>query len=270
MASRLNPLYHAGVADPVYPNAGDNCPLVNELYAALLVADAIIKGHLSGAVPIGQFDAVLTDPPYQTTSLRWDRWVDGWTHDATKLGPVLWSFLSMKTAFARASEFAHWQFAQDLVWKKQNGSNFVNDRYKRVHEHMIMFYAGTWASIYKCPQFSMDATAKTVRRKTRPPHMGHIEDGHYTSLDGGPRLKTSVLNIRNCHGRAIHPTEKPVESWQEMIRYSVPPLGRFVDIFCGSASSLIAARIEGRRAIGIEINPEYAKLAVARLKAGNT
>lgn len=59
MASRLNPLSHAGVADPVYPNAGDNCPLVNELYAALLVADAIIKGHLSGAVPIGQVRAAI-------------------------------------------------------------------------------------------------------------------------------------------------------------------------------------------------------------------
>jgi site-specific DNA-methyltransferase (adenine-specific) len=71
-------------------------------------------------------------------------------------------------------------------------------------------------------QTTPDATARTARRKQRPPHTGQIDAGHYLSHDGGPRLMRSVIYVRNCHGRAIHPTEKPSSASRNLIRTSCP------------------------------------------------
>jgi len=78
------------------------------------------------------------------------------------------------------------RYSQDVVWEKHNGSSFHADRFKRVHEHAVQFYRiGTpWAEIYNDVQKTSDATARTVRRKKRPPHTGHIEASSYESVDG--------------------------------------------------------------------------------------
>lgn len=38
----------------------------------------------------------------------------------------------------------------------------------------------------------------------------------------GPKLMRSVIPMRSCHGRAIHPTEKPVELLSILICTSTP------------------------------------------------
>jgi site-specific DNA-methyltransferase (adenine-specific) len=67
--------------------------------------------------------------------------------------------------------------------------DFHADRFKRVHELVAQFYRADvpWSAVYNDVQTSPDATARTVRRKMRPPHTGHIDAGHYVSEDGGPR-----------------------------------------------------------------------------------
>jgi site-specific DNA-methyltransferase (adenine-specific) len=119
--------------------------------------------------------------------------------------------------------------------------------------------------VFKDPQYTADATARTVRRKKRPTHMGDIEAGSYTSLDGGPRLMRSVQQVRSMHGMAIHPTEKPVGILEPLIRYSCPPLGTVLDPFAGSGSTLAAARNVGRAAIGFEAREDYCEAAAKRL-----
>jgi hypothetical protein len=123
------------------------------------------------AWPAGVADACITDPPYGDTSLDWDRRCAGWMAEVARvLKPAasVWVFGSMRylaTVFAEME--AHgFRYAQDIVWEKQNGTGFHNDRFKRVHEHAIQFYRGAWADIFKDPQFTHDARAKVVRRKT--------------------------------------------------------------------------------------------------------
>jgi site-specific DNA-methyltransferase (adenine-specific) len=212
-------------------------------------------------------DLVLTDPPYGETSLAWDVPPDGWVPllDA----PQAWVCGSARMAlFGAFSPLLDggWRFGQDVVWEKHNGSSFHADRFKRVHEHVLHFYRGRWDGLHLEPPVTLDATAWTVRRKRRPPHMGHIEQGAYASHDGGPRLMTSVLYVRSMHGSAIHETEKPAGLLRPLISYSCPPGGLVIDPFAGSASTLVAARELGRRAIGIEADPAMCERAVrARL-----
>src|SRR5690606_24114582 len=137
-------------------------------------------------------DVVIADPPYGQTSLWWDRWPEGWPREAAALAPTMWCFGSFRMFWERRDEFAAWKVAQEIVWEKHNGSSFHADRFKRVHEYVVQFYQGEWGALYKSPVYTNDATKRTVRRKRRPPHTGHIEAGHYVSEDGRPRLMRSV------------------------------------------------------------------------------
>jgi site-specific DNA-methyltransferase (adenine-specific) len=222
--------------------------------------------------PIGPFDLIVADPPYGDTSLAWDRRVDGWIALArSALGATgsLWVFGSLRCFMATADRFAEagLRYAQEIVWEKQNGSSFHADRFKRVHELAVQFYRAetAWRDIYNDVQTTPDATARTVRRKRRPPHTGHIDAGHYVSCDGGPRLMRSVIFVRNCHGRAIHPTEKPSALLEILIRTSCPEGGLVGDWFAGSGAAGEACRLSGRRYIGCEIDAEMAERARARI-----
>jgi site-specific DNA-methyltransferase (adenine-specific) len=221
------------------------------------------------AWPSGVADACITDPPYGDTSLEWDRRCDLWMHQVSRVlkpNASVWIFGSMRFIVTMFDEMAAWDFkyAQDIVWQKQNGTGFQNDRFRRVHEHAVQFYRGAWADVYKDPQFTNDATAKTVRRKTRPTHTGHIDAGHYVSEDGGPRLQTSVIEVANEHGNALHPTQKPLGIIAPLIRYSVPVGGLVIDPFMGSGSTGIAAELLGRQFAGCEMNPDYQELLAQR------
>lgn len=217
-----------------------------------------------------RFDCCIADPPYGDTSLKWDRQCAGWVPAvAAVLKPAasVWVFGSLRFLAPLFAEFEAngFRYSQDIVWEKQNGTGFHADRFRRVHEHAALFYRGDWADVYHDPQFTNDATARTVRRKTRPTHTGHIEASHYTSIDGGPRLMTSVIYVRNEHGRAVHPTQKPVDLLLPMVRYSCPPGGWLLSPFAGAGSELLAAKLAGRNALGIELRAECAALAEQRL-----
>ena len=216
---------------------------------------------------IGQVDVVVTDPPYGDTSLEWDARIIGWQEDVARVASQLWCFGSLRFHMNERDAFdgGDWKLAQEVVWEKHNGSGFHADRFKRVHEIAVHWYRGEWGALYKDPPVTMDATARTLRRKTRPTHTGHIEAGSYASEDGGPRLMRSVQRVRSEHGRAVHPTQKPLGILRPLIQHSSPPGGIVLDPFAGSGSTLLAARDLGRRAIGIEIEERYCEAAALRL-----
>ncbi len=206
-------------------------------------------------------DVVITDPPYGVTSLSWDRRVEAWA--SLLPAPTVWCFGSFR--FFMEETFLDWTYAQELVWEKHNGSNFMNDRFKRVHELIVQFYRGSWANIYKQAVYTPTAIKRTVQTKRRPVHWGHHNDAPYELEVGGPRLMRSVLYAPSCHDKAIHPTQKPVEIVSPLIAYSCPVGGTVLDPFMGSGTTLRAAKDLGRQAIGIEIEENYCEIAVKRL-----
>jgi len=216
---------------------------------------------------------LLADPPYGDTSLSWDKRVSGWPSKAIELlapNGSMWVFGSMRYFIDTGAEFAAagWKLAQDVVWEKHNGSGLHADRFKRVHEHAVQFYRATdkWADVFNEVQKTMDATARTVRRKTKPQHhQGTRGESYYASEDGGPRVMRSVIFMRSMHGRAIHPTEKPAPLLEVLIRTSCPVDGLVGDLFAGSGAGGEAATTAGRRYIGTEIDPDMANKARDRL-----
>jgi site-specific DNA-methyltransferase (adenine-specific) len=233
---------------------------------------ALYLGDCREVVPALGLDAdlVLTDCPYGDTSLAWDQWVDGWPALAASVSSSLWAFGSMRMFLGHGHEFAAagWKFAQDIVWEKHNGSGFHADRFKRVHEHALHWYRGEWREQYRVVPTTSDAVKRVVRTKRRPPQLGQIDKSPFVSVDGGPRLMRSVLQVRSMHGRAIAPTEKPVGVLDPLIGYSCPPGGLVLDLFAGSGSTLEAARLCGRRGVGVEADEAQIERAARRLSQG--
>jgi site-specific DNA-methyltransferase (adenine-specific) len=134
-----------------------------------------------------------------------------------------------------------------------------------MHELAVHFYQGEWASIYKNPQYTYDASARTFRRKRKPAQWSEIRESFYASEDGGPRLMSSVIYARSCHGYAVNETQKPEAVVLPLVEYSVPKGGLLLDPFAGSGTTLAVARKTGRKAIGIEKRPAQCQAIVERL-----
>ena len=62
----------------------------------------------------------------------------------------------------------------------------------------------------------------------------------------------------------VHPTQKPLALMRWCLSL-VPDAETVLDPFVGSGTTLVAARLEGRKAIGIEINEKYCEAAANRL-----
>ncbi len=82
------------------------------------------------------------------------------------------------------------------------------------------------------------------------------------------RLRSgSVIHAQRPQGSGVkrHPTEKPVALMRQLIESSTVLGETVLDPFAGSGSTLVAAVIEGRKAIGIEVDEGYCSLAADRI-----
>jgi DNA modification methylase len=64
-----------------------------------------------------------------------------------------------------------------------------------------------------------------------------------------------------------HPTVKPVELFARPMRNNLKPGELALDMFLGSGTAIIAAEKEGCRCYGMEIDPHYCDVIVARWEA---
>jgi DNA modification methylase len=70
--------------------------------------------------------------------------------------------------------------------------------------------------------------------------------------------------------RYKHPTQKPLRLIWTLIKENSHPNNLILDPFCGSGTTCVAAKMLGRRYIGIDISEKYCEIARMRLKAVET
>jgi len=83
---------------------------------------------------------------------------------------------------------------------------------------------------------------------TRPKMLRHMWSGAFRDSERGTRL---------------HPAQKPVDLMSWVLSWTPP--GCVLDPYMGAGPVLVAAKLEGRKAIGIEIEERYAEIAAKRL-----
>jgi site-specific DNA-methyltransferase (adenine-specific) len=104
------------------------------------------------------------------------------------------------------------------------------------------------------------------RKRSAPTGMESWRDG----LGNWPALTRNVWRIPPRVSASVeHPAVMPLELAARAIRLSTWPGEVVLDPFAGIGTTLLAARLLGRRAVGIEISERYCELAAARLAQGS-
>ena len=87
----------------------------------------------------------------------------------------------------------------------------------------------------------------------------------WCSWDGNAKLFASKVNgsYTKCH-----PTQKPEDLMRWCMKQVPKPFETILDPFMGSGTTLVAAKREGRKAVGIELEERYCEAAVKRLQQG--
>lgn len=62
-----------------------------------------------------------------------------------------------------------------------------------------------------------------------------------------------------------HPSPMALDLAVHLVALSCKPGGTVLDPFCGSGTTALAARLLGRKSIGIEVSPDYCEMAAVRL-----
>lgn len=120
-----------------------------------------------------------------------------------------------------------------IIWEKTNPVPTINNTYVNDKEYCLMFREFGKTSLY----------------------------GNYNTRRTVYRTKCNKADKDKYH----HPTIKPINIIKNIIINSSKEGDIILDCFCGSGTTCVASKELNRKFIGIEIDPEYHKIAVDRL-----
>lgn len=89
----------------------------------------------------------------------------------------------------------------------------------------------------------------------------------WTSFVNKPSKRYVVVNhgfVRDEKGERLHPTQKPLKLWSDILGDFSCEDELISDFFTGSGTTIIAAENLGRRAVGIELDPGYCAVTLQR------
>lgn len=125
-----------------------------------------------------------------------------------------------------------------------------------------------------CPVAAADACAEEGRSRLEPSRFLYCPKASRAERDAGcDRLPRRALDLfpnaqggkKAAEARNPHPTVKPLALMRWLVRLLCPPGGLVLDPTVGSGTTGAAAALEGRRFVGIELEPAYMEIAAARI-----
>ena len=244
---------------------GQSVPKYPELSEGLFLMDGI-EGLRS--LPKHSVDMLLTDPPYGTTRNFWDVPLplpELW--EAVKWavkpdGAVLFFAQCPYDKVLGASNLAMLRY--EWVWYKSRCTGFLNARrapLKRT-ENILVFYQKL---PYYSPQFEQGKPYKKISREgSNSPNYGKFLRSSSGSEDG-LRFPGNLLTFSSVQ-RTVHPTQKPVELCEYLIKTYTRPGEIVADICAGSATTAVAAVNTGRRFVCFETAPAFYAPATERIR----
>ncbi|MFH0808680.1 MAG: site-specific DNA-methyltransferase [archaeon] len=213
-------------------------------------------------------DMILCDLPYGTTRNKWDSVIDldeMWEQyeriikDNGAIVLTAVQIFASQLVMSRPNLFRY-----DLIWKKTiaSGQLNVNRMPLRTHEHILVFYKNL-------PTYNQQFTKGkpyTIDRKANYKGEGYNKQTDSYKENNGFRHPTSVLEFSNPRIKGGHPTQKPVELFEWLVKTYTNKGDLVLDNTIGSGTTAIACINTGRAYIGIELSKKYCKMANDRIK----
>lgn len=216
-------------------------------------------------LPDHSVDMVLADLPFGTTKNQWDHIIPMdqlWEQykRLLKVGGVVALFGDEPFSSKLRLSNPKW-YRYDWYWTKNNATGFLNANrmpLKRV-ETISIFYPKL--PLYN-PQKEIGYKPYTSMTGSKTKNYGKFKS--IKTVNDGSRYPTNVLAF-NKVSKTIHPTQKPVDLLEYLIKTYTNEGMTVLDNVMGSGSTGVACKNLNRNFIGIEKDPDYFKLAKERL-----
>lgn len=165
-----------------------------------------------------------------------------------------------------------WWLRQDIIWKKPNPMpESVTDRCTKAHEYVFLLTKAAryyWDQEAISEPFEMEKGGRVIGRAMHGSNIAR--GGDLSNIGGYPqtkegRNKRSVWTIATAPFSEAHFATFPPELPEICIKAGSKPGDTVLDPFSGAGTTAMVADRLQRHAIGIELNPEYARMSEARL-----
>ena len=168
-----------------------------------------------------------------------------------------------------------WILRNIIIWHKPNHMpESVKDRFSKSYEPVFMLVKNKkyWCDLdaVRVPHKWADKDKRSLLR--RVPHKSGkstMDNCQYSTVAVGyhPTGKNpgDVWEIPTQPVKEIHFATFPEKLIEPMIKFGCPKGGVVLDPFMGSGTTGLVARRLGRKFVGIELNPEYIKIAWKRI-----
>jgi len=211
-------------------------------------------------------DAIICDLPYGTTQNKWDSvlpldklWVE-YKRILKPNGVVLLFGAEPFSSVLRLSNLK--QYKYDWYWVKNKKTGFLNARKMPMQQvESISVFKDKIGDTYN-PIKELRTTQKAGNKKYgNTPNYGK-QDAEYVDNQSDYILPANVLNIKTERG--LHPTQKPVELMEYLVKTYTNEGDMVLDNTMGSGTTNLACIKLNRKSIGIEKEKQYYDVAVRR------
>lgn len=220
-------------------------------------------------VPTGTAQHVITDPPYSEHvhgSARSQRMQSAndrggkFGADVRRNVNLGFDHLAPDLREFCAAEFARIATRWVLVFSDTESSHLWRDDLETAGLDYVR--TGAWVKLGSTPQFSGDRPATGFEAVT----IAHPKGRKRWNGGGKHAVWTYPIVLdRGRNGARLHTTQKPQELMHTLVAQFTDEGETILDPFAGSGTTLAAARMLGRKSIGVEQSERYCEVIAQRL-----
>lgn len=216
-------------------------------------------------------DMILCDLPYGTTKNKWDSIIpldklwEQYNRVVKDNGAII---LFAQTPFDKVLGYSNLKMLKyEWIWEKTSATGYLNAKKMpmKAHENILVFYK-------KLPTYNPQKTTGHKRKVSKAEHkINCVKTTNYgvhdlTTYDSTERYPRSVQVFKTDKQKeALHPTQKPVELLEYLIKTYTNKNETVLDNTMGSGSTGVACVNTKRNFIGIELEDDYFDIAKNRI-----
>jgi site-specific DNA-methyltransferase (adenine-specific) len=242
----------------------------------ILLGDCL---ELMKDIPNGSIDAIITDPPYGTTSCKWDSVIsfDLMWEQLNRIikpnGAILLFGSEPFSSALRMSNIKNYKY--DWKFQKSQGNNFMLAKKQPIknYEDILVFYKKQ--CLYN-PQM-IQKRAETLARAYRNRNNFEINTEHFVNIKRETKNDKNPLSyplavqffkkeVNNQYKKQVfHPTQKPVDLMEYLIKTYTNEGELVLDFTAGSGTTAIACLNTKRQFIVMEKEQKYYDIILKRV-----
>ena len=220
-------------------------------------------------------DFILTDIPYGTTSCKWDNVIpfEPMWDKINKLikndGAVGLFGIEPFSSNLRISNIKNYRY--DWYWEKTLCSNFLNLRKQPAKkiENICIFYKKQPTynpQMIEGKPYTDNGNRKIKSNQFLDINNRKISENKKPIINKGLRYPINRITFPNPNNKNIHPTQKPTDLLEYLIKTYTNKNELVLDFTMGSGSTGVACANTNRKFIGIELDESYFNIAKQRIE----